>query len=116
MITNVHPNPLLTDAQRRDLTQELAAELGRISRRLELFEDTDADDRDQEEQQSLLEKQSVFDAALSRIDTNSYGICIDCSEPIPYGRLILQPETERCANCQRAATMRVDSSTALASA
>lgn len=105
MITNAYPNTLLTEAQRDDLTQELSAELGRINRRIESLEYSDSDDGD-EERASLTEKQASFEAALNRIETKQYGICVDCSAPIPYGRLLLQPETERCNECHIAATRR----------
>jgi RNA polymerase-binding transcription factor len=39
-------------------------------------------------------------AALSRIDENSYGKCIDCGHEIPEGRLDARPEAARCVDCQ----------------
>ena len=39
-------------------------------------------------------------AALSRIDENSYGKCVDCGHEIPEGRLDARPEASRCVGCQ----------------
>ena len=39
--------------------------------------------------------------ALSRIDSGSYGICIDCSAPIGYERLSAYPTAKRCLQCQQ---------------
>jgi DnaK suppressor protein len=40
--------------------------------------------------------------ALHRLDLGIYGDCRDCHEPIPLNRLLVQPEAERCAECQSA--------------
>jgi phage/conjugal plasmid C-4 type zinc finger TraR family protein len=39
-------------------------------------------------------------AALTRIDGNSYGQCVDCGHEIPEGRLDARPDAARCVNCQ----------------
>jgi DnaK suppressor protein len=39
-------------------------------------------------------------AALTRIDDNSYGQCVDCGHEIPEGRLDARPDAARCVNCQ----------------
>ena len=39
-------------------------------------------------------------AALSRIEENSYGQCVDCGHEIPEGRLDARPEAARCVGCQ----------------
>lgn len=41
-------------------------------------------------------------AALARLDDGSYGDCLDCGEPIPLQRLLVQPAALRCAACQAA--------------
>jgi len=38
--------------------------------------------------------------ALSRIEENSYGQCVDCGHEIPEGRLDARPEAARCVGCQ----------------
>jgi len=37
--------------------------------------------------------------ALERIDQGTYGVCSSCSNPIPYGRLLVFPEARTCATC-----------------
>jgi len=39
-------------------------------------------------------------AALERIDAGTYGLCADCGEPIPEGRLEARPDAARCISCQ----------------
>lgn len=38
--------------------------------------------------------------ALARLDTGSYGLCVDCGKPVPEGRLEAKPEAARCLACQ----------------
>jgi DnaK suppressor protein len=42
----------------------------------------------------------AIDAARGRIESGTYGTCIECETEIPYGRLEVQPMAERCAPCQ----------------
>jgi phage/conjugal plasmid C-4 type zinc finger TraR family protein len=39
-------------------------------------------------------------AALARIEENGYGLCVDCGQPIPEGRLEARPDAARCVGCQ----------------
>jgi DnaK suppressor protein len=39
-------------------------------------------------------------SALGKIDEGSYGICIDCGNPISEKRLQSFPDTTRCLACQ----------------
>ena len=45
---------------------------------------------------------AAVEAALQRLDENRYGNCLDCGEPIPLQRLLVQPAAARCAACQAA--------------
>lgn len=40
-------------------------------------------------------------AAEARLAAGTYGICIDCEEPVPYARLAAYPTAKRCIRCQR---------------
>jgi DnaK suppressor protein len=40
------------------------------------------------------------DAALSRIEAGTYGLCVDCGREIPAARLEATPDTIRCISCQ----------------
>ena len=39
------------------------------------------------------------DAALTRLDDGSYGICERCGQPIPAERLHVRPTARRCVPC-----------------
>jgi RNA polymerase-binding transcription factor DksA len=38
-------------------------------------------------------------AALVRVETSAYGICVACAKPIPFGRLLVMPEATQCVRC-----------------
>lgn len=39
-------------------------------------------------------------AALARITSGTYGLCVNCSEPIGFERLQAWPLANRCVDCQ----------------
>ncbi|MDH3671918.1 MAG: TraR/DksA family transcriptional regulator [Gammaproteobacteria bacterium] len=41
-----------------------------------------------------------IDAAVKRMTDGVYGNCIDCNNPVPYGRLQAYPTAKRCIACQ----------------
>ncbi len=42
------------------------------------------------------------EAALQRLDSGHYGLCVDCEEPIPFARLKAYPSSVRCLTHQQA--------------
>lgn len=44
-----------------------------------------------------------IEAALRRIDSGDYGLCLDCEEEIGTNRLRAVPWAERCVRCQERA-------------
>lgn len=40
-------------------------------------------------------------AAEARLAAGTYGICLDCDEPVPYARLAAFPTAKRCIRCQK---------------
>lgn len=42
----------------------------------------------------------AIDTALKRLDAGTYGVCVDCSQPIAQPRLLATPEVSRCIACQ----------------
>ncbi len=36
---------------------------------------------------------------LSKLDTEEFGICIKCKQPIPLGRILFRPESVYCVKC-----------------
>jgi DnaK suppressor protein len=45
----------------------------------------------------------LIEAALGRIDSENYGVCVDCGEAISPRRLEAIPWANRCLTCQEAA-------------
>ena len=41
-------------------------------------------------------------AAIGRIDRGEYGDCLECGEPIPPGRLEIDPAATLCLGCAEA--------------
>lgn len=41
-----------------------------------------------------------IDAALARMASDSYGVCVDCGDEIPLPRLRAYPTAKRCLACQ----------------
>ena len=37
--------------------------------------------------------------ALTNIDHENFGICVDCGEQIPLGRIMIMPESNLCVEC-----------------
>ena len=53
-----------------------------------------------------------IEAALERMQTGTYGICMDCGAPIDFERLDAWPTAKRCLPCQqRYETTRVAGNT-----
>lgn len=48
-----------------------------------------------------LQEMRDIDAAVARMDTGEYGVCLDCGEPIQLARLSAYPTARRCLICQR---------------
>ena len=47
-----------------------------------------------------VEEVNQIDAALSRIERNEFGLCIDCGQNIAEKRLLHSPFSARCIVCQ----------------
>jgi len=47
------------------------------------------------------EKLSKLNLALDKVGKSDFGICIQCKQPIPLGRILLRPESTRCVNCAK---------------
>ncbi|WP_422359045.1 TraR/DksA family transcriptional regulator [Reichenbachiella sp.] len=45
------------------------------------------------------EKLSKLKVARSKIYDNDFGICVRCKNPIPVGRIMLMPQSNKCVNC-----------------
>ena len=45
-------------------------------------------------------RQMELTEALRRIEDGRYGVCGNCGEGIPYGRLMVVPEATNCLECR----------------
>lgn len=108
----------LTKQQRRELEAELRSERARLERTL--MTANDGADLDSEipvagssvyapgslegslglalESRTHARYQMIVDA-LARLEADAYGICVGCTKPIPYGRLLVMPEATHCVAC-----------------
>ena len=78
-------------------TQPIAPDcsLGRLTR-LEAMGEMHVNNRVLDESKVRLTR---LNNAISRIDKPSFGICIECEEPIGVGRMSIRPESVRCVEC-----------------
>jgi RNA polymerase-binding transcription factor DksA len=101
---------MLTRAQLRELETELLSERARLERALSLEMQTngwmpEADIAEAMSNGGVALQPQVrvrYDAiadALTRMANGTYGTCVTCGQPIPYGRLVVMPETTRCVSC-----------------
>lgn len=110
--------PRLTPEQRRELEGELRAERARLERSI-APDAARGDAAPPETRFGILAMRSDDDhpalaialhgraasryaavlAALDRLVDGSYGECLSCQRPIPYGRLIAMPEAAHCIDC-----------------
>ena len=81
----------------RELTKPIAPDvaIGRVSRMDAINNKsvTEAALRQSEEKLRKL----IF--ALSRVDSPDFGVCMKCKSTIPFGRILLKPESMFCVNC-----------------
>jgi DnaK suppressor protein len=49
---------------------------------------------------TLREQVADIDAALQRIERDTYGTCVDCGDRVPEARLEIHPQAARCVTCQ----------------
>ena len=97
----------LTPSQLKQLEAELLAERARLERSMSApLGDSAADvagDPDDELGAALRSRTSsrhdAVRAAMQRLADGTYGRCTDCGQGIPYGRLLVMPESERCLAC-----------------
>jgi len=46
-----------------------------------------------------LRKLKLVEEAIGKVDTGQYGICLECEELIPEGRLTVIPYASHCVDC-----------------
>ena len=92
------------DAATAVLEAEGAGESSEISHSDQHPADTAGDFVDADSQAAMLEnsadQRAQVQAALARLDAGTYGICVDCGQPVPDARLEVRPEAARCITDQ----------------
>ncbi len=74
------------------------ARVGRLSR----MDALQAQAMSRESQRRRSEALAGVRAAIARIDRGEYGDCMECGEPIPPGRLEIDPAAALCLGCAEA--------------
>jgi len=105
----------LTQVQLRDLEAELRNERARLARSIAMR--NGADDTapsmgsalrggTQAEgglavalETRIVDRHELIESAVRRLEAGTYGLCASCHNPIPYGRLLVMPETTYCVGC-----------------
>ncbi|MCF7825039.1 MAG: hypothetical protein K9M55_02555 [Candidatus Marinimicrobia bacterium] len=79
------------------LTQPIApdAAIGRISR-MEAINNKSVNEHLLSKTEAKLQK---LETSLAFIDREDYGLCRVCKKPIPLGRLMMLPESDKCVDC-----------------
>lgn len=79
------------------ITQPIAPDcsLGRLTR-VEAMNEKAVNDKILDESRTKLKR---LQSALSRVEREDFGVCVDCQEDIAMGRLMIRPESVRCVAC-----------------
>jgi len=48
---------------------------------------------------NAVNKLALLESALQRVNSENFGLCIRCNNPIPIQRILLMPQSNRCVNC-----------------
>jgi len=105
----------LTQAQLRDLEGELRTQRARLERSIAMRNGADdaastMGDNVRGGAQAngglavaletrILDRHEMIDSALHRLEAGTYGVCVSCHNPIPFGRLLVMPEASYCVGC-----------------
>ena len=106
--SSLPPPHHLSSAQRRELESELRRELAALERRASERQAESAEPRAIAAHDAAVAalrasddsaRRDVIATALARLVSGEYGSCSHCSEPIPFGRLLVMPEATHCLVC-----------------
>lgn len=81
----------------RELTKPIAPEnaIGRVSR-MDAINNKSINEAALRNTETKVTKLKI---ALERINDEGFGLCARCGQPIPEGRLLLMPQSNRCVHC-----------------
>jgi len=98
--------------QQAELRSEVQEERAKVGNELERRSDREVQDRGDEANTDQwretnaamidhhVDEISGIQAALSRLESGTYGWCVDCGEQIGFQRLEAYPSANRCLACQ----------------
>lgn len=98
--------------QQAELRSEVQEERAKVGNELERRSDREVQDRGDEANTDQwretnaamidhhVDEISGIQAALSRLESGTYGWCVDCGEQIGFQRLQAYPSANRCLACQ----------------
>ena len=46
-------------------------------------------------------KLGKLEKIFSQLNSSDFGICINCKKSIPFGRLMIRPESQLCIDCAK---------------
>ncbi len=80
-----------------ELTKPISLDnsIGRLSR-MDAINNKAINEKALRDKKQTLQK---LNRALERYEDGKLGICLKCSQEIPFGRLKFMPHTTRCVNC-----------------
>ena len=80
-----------------ELCKPIAPEnsIGRISRMDAINNKSVVEAALRESKRKLIDLSTI----KKKINSKNFGMCISCNIEIPYGRLIIRPNSKRCVNC-----------------
>ena len=81
----------------RELTKPIAPEnaIGRVSR-MDAINNKSVNEAALRQAEAKLQKLKF---ALEKVEDPTFGVCQRCGNPIPVGRIMLMPESNRCVRC-----------------
>ena len=82
-----------------ELSQPISPEnaIGRISRMDAINNKSVLESALREAQSKLIQLKNTF----QKIESSDFGLCKICKKNIPFGRLMIRPESELCVNCAK---------------
>tara|TARA_B100000767_G_scaffold236146_1_gene229735 strand:+ start:475 stop:807 length:333 start_codon:yes stop_codon:yes gene_type:complete len=69
--------------------------IGRISRMDAINNKSVVEAALRESKMKLIDLKSI----KTKINSENFGMCVSCNIEIPYGRLIIRPNSKKCVNC-----------------
>jgi RNA polymerase-binding transcription factor len=94
------------EATRRDLATDGDERGDGHHHPAEAATDADQRERDLAAQVRLRQREEQVRLAREALAAGTYGVCVDCGEPIPAARLTVVPDAVRCVPCQSASARR----------